>query len=78
MSFDTQEDNRAFAKKFQFKYPLLCDVDRTIGIAYGAATGTSTVHAQRVGVVVGPDGRIKEWLPKVDPKTYPHDVLRRI
>jgi len=31
-----------------------------------------------VGVVVGPDGRVKEWVAKVDPRTYPEDVLRRI
>ncbi len=78
MSFDTLEENRAFAEKFHFNYPLLCDVNRTMGVAHGAAASATTSNAQRVGFVIGPDGRIKEWLPKVDPKTYPQDVLRRI
>ncbi len=78
MSFDTPAENRAFAEKFQFNFPLLCDLERAMGVAYGAAPNASAPNAQRVGVVIGPDGRIKEWLPKVDPKTYPQDVLRRI
>jgi len=28
--------------------------------------------------VIGPDGRIVEWLPKVDPATYPQEVLSRL
>jgi hypothetical protein len=31
-----------------------------------------------VGVVIGPDGRVVEWLPKVDPATYPQEVLSRL
>ena len=77
MSFDTPADNRAFADKFHFNFPLLCDVSRTVGVAYGAATSATAPTAQRVGVVVGPNGRIKEWQPKVDPRTYPQEVLAR-
>jgi len=36
-SFDNVEDNRKFAEKFKFPFPLLCDTDRKIGLAYGAA-----------------------------------------
>ena len=36
-SFDTVEKNAKFAQKFEFNFPLLCDVDRKIGMAYGAA-----------------------------------------
>jgi peroxiredoxin Q/BCP len=78
VSFDTPAENRAFAEKFQFDYPLLCDTDRAMGVAYGAAASDSAKNAQRIGVVVGPDGRIREWLPKVDPKTFPRDVLQRL
>ena len=39
ISFDTVDENRAFAEKFEFPYRLLCDVDRSVGIAYGAADG---------------------------------------
>ncbi len=78
VSFDTAEENRAFAEKFSFNFPLLCDTERKMGLAYGAADSPSDAKARRVGVVVGPDGKVKEWLPKVDAGTYPQDVLQRI
>ena len=78
MSFDTKEDNKAFAEKFSFNFPLLCDVDRKMGVAYGAADDTKAGNARRVGVVIDPQGKIKEWLPKVDARGYPADVLKRI
>jgi len=78
VSFDTAAENKAFAEKFSFNFPLLCDTDRRMGIAYGAADGPGDVKARRVGVVVGPDGRVKEWLAKVDADTSPRDVLGRI
>jgi len=78
VSFDTPQENRAFAEKFGFDFPLLCDVDRKMGVAYGAADSPQSSNAQRIGVIVGPDGRIAEWLPKVDPSTYPRDALKRI
>jgi len=78
VSFDTPAENRAFAEKFQFNFPLLCDTDRVMGLAYGAAASGTAANAQRVGVVIGPDGRVKEWLPKVDARAYPQEVLKRI
>ena len=78
MSFDTPAENKAFAEKFGFGYPLLCDVDRAMGVAYGAADPGATGNARRIGVVVGPDGRVRSWEGKVDPKTWPQDVLKRL
>jgi peroxiredoxin Q/BCP len=78
VSFDTPEENRAFAEKFSFNFPLLCDTSRRVGLDYGAADSASAATARRVGVVIGPDGRIVEWLPKVDPSTYPQEVLGRL
>ncbi len=77
MSFDTPAENKAFADKFHFDFPLLCDTDRKMGIAYGAA-GEGDAYAKRVGCVIDPEGKIKEWLPKVDAASYPTDVLARI
>jgi thioredoxin-dependent peroxiredoxin len=79
VSFDTPAENRAFAEKFSFNFPLLCDTDRRMGIAYGAADeGAAAGNARRVGVVIGPDGKVREWLPKVDARAYPQEVLKRI
>lgn len=79
VSFDTAAENKAFAEKFSFNFPLLCDTDRKMGIAYGAADpGDTKGFARRVGVVIDPQGNVKEYLPKVDAASYPTDVLARI
>lgn len=78
MSFDSAEDNAAFAKKFDFNFPLICDVSREIGVAYGAADDTSAKSARRVGVVIGADGKVKEWHAKVDARAFPSEALARL
>ena len=78
VSFDTAAENKAFADKFGFNFPLLCDTDRALGVAYGAADDTSASNARRIGVVIDEVGKVKEYLPKVDASTYPHEVLTRI
>jgi len=78
VSFDTPAENRAFAEKFHFNFPLLCDTTRAMGVAYGAADDTGAGNARRVGVVVGPDGKVREWLPKVDARAYPQEVVARL
>ena len=74
-SFDNVQQNAAFAKKFEFPYPLLCDTDRTIGMAYGACDTPSAGTAKRISYVIGPDGRIQHAFPKVDAKKHPQEVL---
>ncbi|NOK19436.1 peroxiredoxin [Corallococcus carmarthensis] len=78
ISFDTPEENQAFSQKFGFNFPLLSDVDRKVGLAYGAADDASAANARRVGVVIGPDGRIKEWHAKVDARAFPQEALSRL
>ena len=78
MSFDTPQENKAFADKFAFGFPLVCDTSRAIGMAYGAADAPDAGKAKRVGVVIGPDGRVKEWYEKVDARAFPSEVLARI
>jgi peroxiredoxin Q/BCP len=78
VSFDSEAENKAFAEKFSFNFPLLCDVDRKMGVAYGAGDDERAAMARRVGVVIDAEGRIKEWMAKVDARTYPQEVLKRI
>jgi peroxiredoxin Q/BCP len=75
VSFDTVEENAAFAQKFSFPYPLLCDTGREIGLAYGACDTRSDRSARRISYVIGPDGRIEHAFPKVDTKRHPAEVL---
>ena len=76
VSFDTVEDNAAFAAKFGFPFPLLCDTKREIGLAYGACTAPDDEYAKRISYIIGPDGRIAHAFPKVDPKKHPEEALR--
>ena len=75
MSFDTVADNRAFAEKFDFNFPLLCDESRAIGLAYGACDSAEAKTAKRISYVIGGDGAIRTVYPKVDAARHPEEVL---
>lgn len=75
-SFDTVEQNAAFAKKFGFDFPLLCDTDRKLGLAYGAADDAAAPTARRISYLIGPDGKIKKAYPKVNAAAHPEEVLK--
>jgi thioredoxin-dependent peroxiredoxin len=78
VSFDQPGDNSQFAEKFDFNFPLLCDTDKEVGLAYGACDSTAATNAKRVGVVIDPEGNIQEYSPKVDAASYAEQVLARI
>ena len=75
MSFDTQDENRRFAEKFNFPFPLLCDTDRTIGVAYGAADSTKDEYARRIAYVIDEQGNVAQAHAKVDAANYPREQL---
>ena len=77
VSFDTPAENEAFAKKFNFNFPLLCDTDRKVGVLYGAAdAGATKGGARRIGVIIGPDGKVKQYFPKVSAASFPAEALK--
>ena len=47
-SFDSPAENLAFRAKFGFPFDLLCDEDRTVGLAYGVADSPDAVYPARV------------------------------
>jgi thioredoxin-dependent peroxiredoxin len=57
---------------------LLCDTDRKIGLAYGAASSAGDEYARRIAYLIDQNGRIAEAHEKVDAKTYPADQLARL
>ena len=77
VSFDSQEENKAFAEKFDFPYPLLCDTDKSMGIAYGAADDASAGYAKRISYVIDGQGKVQLAYPKVDVSTHLDDIFRR-
>ena len=74
-SFDGVDDNAAFAKKFSYPFPLLCDEKREIGMAYGACEDPKDEYAKRISYVIDPEGKVARVFPKVSPKTHDDEVL---
>ena len=75
VSFDTVEENAAFAEKFDFPFPLLCDTKRELGLAYGACDDAGAEYARRISYWIGPDGTVRRAYGEVDPASHPQAVL---
>jgi len=56
----------------------LCDTDRQIGLAYGAAESPKDEYAKRIAYVIDENGKIAEAHAKVDPKSYPTEQLKTL
>jgi peroxiredoxin Q/BCP len=75
ISFDTPEENRAFAEKFGYDFPLLCDTERKVGMAYGAAKSPKDRYAVRLTYVIGPDGKLEQAIETKDPANQAAELL---
>ncbi|MBD3335217.1 MAG: redoxin domain-containing protein [Candidatus Eisenbacteria bacterium] len=73
-SADSPEKNAAFAEKFGFPFPLICDIDRKVGSRYGVyeAPGKS---AKRMTFVIAPDGKLAKVYRSVKAAEHPQKVL---
>ncbi|MDC1122392.1 peroxiredoxin [Nitrospinaceae bacterium] len=77
VSLDNEKDNKAFAEKYSFSYPLLCDVNKDIALAYHAIKSADDQHAARISYVIGEDGKILESIESVDTKNHSNDLCSR-
>ncbi len=78
VSLDPVDRNAAFALKYGFKFPLLCDVDRLIAIAYGACSDAKAQQAERISFLIDEQGKIARVYDRVDPRDHPAKVLADI
>ena len=78
VSLDNETDNKAFAEKFNFPYPLLCDVNHEIALAYKAVKGSQDEYASRISYVIDESGNILEAISQVDTKTHSGDLCSRV
>ena len=78
VSLDKEVDNKAFAEKFDFPYPLLCDLNHELALAYHAAKGPEDKYASRITYVIGEDGNILEAISQVDTTTHSGDLCSRL
>lgn len=75
MSFDTVEENAAFADKFGFPFVLLCDTTRSMGSAYGACDSPTADYASRISYLIDEQGVIEKVYASVNPRAHPAEVL---
>jgi peroxiredoxin Q/BCP len=74
-SFNSVEQNAAFAQKYSFNFPLLCDTDRTLGLACGACASPKDRYAKRVSVLIDEVGKVVRVYDSVNPRDHPAQVL---
>jgi peroxiredoxin Q/BCP len=77
-SFDTPEENKAFADAESFGFRLLSDVDRSVGTAYGATRPPDDEYAampKRVSFLIDPDGVIRRTYEVKDTAAHADAVL---
>jgi peroxiredoxin Q/BCP len=75
VSFDSIEDNAAFARRYQFGFPLLSDADHSVAIAYGACSDANARYPERVSFLIDEHGVVERVYDKVDPRDHPARVL---
>ena len=75
MSFDSVADNHAFREKFDLPFALLCDTDKALSIACGAADDAEAGHPKRITIVIGGDGMVQQVYDDVKPKEHARQVL---
>jgi thioredoxin-dependent peroxiredoxin len=78
VSFDTPEDNRAFAEQNGFPFRLLSDVDRRVGELYEtkrAPAEPSPERAKRRTYLIDPEGRIAKAYRVTDIPAHAGQVL---
>jgi peroxiredoxin Q/BCP len=73
-SYDTVEANRAFAEKFDFPFPLLCDRDKSLAKAFGAFDPESPGYPRRAAFVIR-GGKILHAFEKVKAAEFPGELL---
>lgn len=78
VSFDTADENKAFAEKYSFPFPLICDLGRDLGLAYGACDDPFATAARRIAAVIAPDGTIQEYHNSVNARSFPAELAARL
>ncbi len=77
-SFDTPEDNKAFAEAQQFGFRLLSDVDRKVGTQYQVTRPADDERANfalRIAYLIDPEGTIRKSYEVTDVSGFAAEVL---
>lgn len=75
ISLDTAAENLTFKKQNGFTFPLLCDVNREVSLAYGACSFKEAFYTNRISYLIGADGIILKTFPSVSAAAHADEVL---
>ncbi len=75
VSFDAPEENNSWAEEESYLFELWTDDDRTLAVAYGAASSTSASAANRKTMLLDADGTLLLEYLSVSPSGHAQDVL---
>ena len=75
ISCDSQAENKHFREKFSFPFDLLCDVDKSMSLAYGAIEGPDAPRPRRISYLIDAQRRVAKVYPEVVPADHPAEVL---
>jgi peroxiredoxin Q/BCP len=74
-STDSPEDNRTFKAKHSFPFPLLCDIDGSLTLMYGASGYENAAFSNRITYVIDENGIIEKTFDKVIPANHAEELL---
>jgi peroxiredoxin len=75
ITFSAIEDLKAWRDEVGLAADLLCDAERAVAIAYGAAESPDQERPKRISVLVGPDGRIVKLYDVSEAEAHPAAAL---
>lgn len=75
VSFNSVDENAAFAQKYGFGFRLLCDTRREVAAAYGACDGPKARYPARMSFLIDTEGRVERVYDRVDPRDHAARVL---
>ena len=58
ITFGSKEELKKWKKELDLKSDLLCDADKSVSLAYGAAETNEKERPSRIGIVIGPNGKV--------------------
>ncbi|MBW3658112.1 MAG: redoxin domain-containing protein [Actinobacteria bacterium] len=78
VSFDSPEDNAAFAEAFGFPFDLLSDADHDVSERFGARRPPDHQYAdwpKRISYLIDPSGTVRRAYEVADVATHPQELL---
>jgi peroxiredoxin Q/BCP len=82
ISKDDVKSHAKFADKFELPFTILADPDHKVSELYGVWGEKTFMGKQSMGIIrttflIDKEGKLKEIMPKVNPKGHAEDVLAR-